>query len=278
MNYTFFVDETGDAGLDKVRSDINSKGASPFLVFGGVLVPDSRVEELRELLASVRSSLGKQSLHCNRLSHFQTAKYAREVAEKAGVLLFAFVSRKETLGSYKGRIKGKGQDQKYYNKCVSYFLERVGHWMLENDVRPEQLDVVFEKRDGHDYSRLRNYIAVVKSNPNDARLGYFLGPILPSRIRAVSKKDEELLEYADLVAFAVSAAITPSKANFGVPEQRYLRELKCRFFKDEVSCAVGEFGLKVFKRSSIKFDPSSKEFLDGWHVAGVSPKLPQQVD
>lgn len=273
MKYTLYVDETGDTGLNKVRNDIESKGASPFLVFGGALIPETRSAELRDLLKNIRTDLVKKELHCAKLKHAQIAKYAREVRDKAGILLFAFVSKKETLGGYKKQIEGPGQDQKFYNKCVLYFLERIGHWMLENDIGPHELDIVFEQRDGHDYQKLRNYISTVQGRPNDNRSRYFLEPILAQRIRSVPKKDEELLEFADLVAFAVSAAINPSRANFGVPEQRYLRELKSRFFCDQTTGVIGEYGLKLFKRKLIGFDAETKKFMDGWHQDGNVPTI-----
>lgn len=276
MKYKLYVDETGDTGLNKVRQGIDSKGATPFLVFGGCLVPISRESELRRLLSDIRSELNKKALHCTKLSHFETARFARRVLEDAGVLLFAFVSKKETLGAYQGLIAGKGQDQRYYNKCVSYFLERVGHFMIENEVQPDQMDIVFEKRDGHDYEKLRNYIRKVQRNPHDPRLGHFLAPIVPSRIVAVGKKEEDLLEFADLVAFSVSAAVTPSKANFGMPEQRYIRELKGKFFRDKETGVIGDFGLKIFKRHSSEFTADTRTFLESWHDQNVVPRIAEK--
>lgn len=272
VKYTLYVDETGDTGLEKVRDGVDSKGASPFLVFGGCLVPEPRKDELKDLLKEVQETVGKADLHCSGLNHFQTARYAREVGMSARVKLFAFVSTKTTIGGYKQRIEGKGQDQKYYNKCVSYFLERVGHFMLVNEIDPSDLSVVFEKRDGHDYCKMRNYISVIKDNPNDPRLDYYLQPILPARISAEPKASDPLLSYADLVAFSVAAAVNASKANFGVPEQRYMRELKGKFFADEATGIVGEFGLKVFKRHSLKLDEETRRFIESWHQAGVEPE------
>ncbi|NIZ14412.1 DUF3800 domain-containing protein [Phaeobacter sp. HF9A] len=274
VKYTLFVDETGDTGLEKVRHGPNSRGASPFLVLGGCLVPDRCFTELRDLLETIREELGKKDLHCTNLNHFQMARFCREVVEHAKVLLFALVSTKDTIGDYKQQISGKGQDQKYYNKCASYFLERVGHFLLEHDIPGEDLTIVFEERASHDYQKMRNYISKIKDNPMDPRLGYFLAPIIPSRITAVAKTAEPLLCYADLVAFSVSAAIDASKANYAVPEQRYLRELKAKFFSDNTSGAIGEFGLKVFKREQMKLDSHTARFLQSWHRADVRPTLP----
>ena len=151
VKYTLYIDESGDTGIENVRENVASKGASPFLVFGACLVPEVREKELIALHEKIRVDLGCKSLHCSELSHLQIAKFSRMVAEKAGIKCFAFVSRKATLGEYKTRIEGRGQDQKYYNKCVSYLLERVGHWMKLHSVAPEDLRIVFENRAKHDY-------------------------------------------------------------------------------------------------------------------------------
>ncbi|SEK24947.1 Protein of unknown function [Pacificibacter marinus] len=271
--YTFYIDETGDTGLNKIRSGVKERGASPFLVLGGCLIPNSRKKELSVLLSKVKTEVGKDELHCSDLSHIRTAKYARMVRDQARIKLFGFVSHKSTMGDYRKSIEGKGQDQRYYNKCVSYFLERLGNFMLENKIPSECVDIVFEKRDNHDYDKLRNYISKIKRTPLDVRLGFYLAPIDPQRISALGKHDDELLSFADLTAFSVAAAINSSAANFGVPEQRYLRELKKLFFADEETETVGEFGFKVFKRHSVDFDCDTHDFVEKWHTDGVEPDL-----
>lgn len=271
--YTFYVDETGDAGLEKVRQSTHSKGASPYLVLGGCLVPSVRKAELLNLLSDVRSEIDKSDLHCTKLSHFQMAKYARMVGASARFKSFALVSSKSTVGNYKEVIAGKGSDQKYYNKCVSYLLERLGHCMLTYNISENEVRIVFEERKSHDYEKLRNYIHQIKRTPRDKRLEYYLSVIDPRRMEAQAKGVDDLMTLADQVAFSVSAAINASSSNYGVPEQRYLRELKSCFFSDSTGEAVGKFGLKLFKRHSMKFDDTTKTFLDSWHVKGVEPDL-----
>jgi hypothetical protein len=177
------------------------------------------------------------------------------------------------MGDFKEKISGKGQDQKYYNKCVSYFLERVGHFMLLNDIKGSDVQIIFEEREGHDYGKLRNYLHTIKRTPHDARLGFYLGPIKPDMIDCSPKAENDLLCFPDLVAFSVAAALNASAANFGVPEQRYLRELKNKFFCDQESNAIGEFGLKIFKRHELTLDSATSTFIEKWHVRGVEPTL-----
>lgn len=271
--YTLYIDESGDTGIDNVRQGIETSGASPFLVFGGCLIANEQEPKLSALLGRVEKTVLKKTLHSTGLSHLALAKFARMVQEEADITCFALISAKETMGGFKDRIAGKGQDQKFYNKCVSYFLERVGHFMLLNGIASEDVGIVFEERANHDYEKLRNYIATIKRRPHDPRLGHYLGPIDPSKIASQKKSENDLLCYADLVAYSVAAAINASSSNFGVPEERYLRELKSKFFCDKETGAVGDFGLKLFKRFEFELNARSKVFFDKFHVSGVEPSL-----
>lgn len=271
--YTLYIDESGDTGIDNVRQGIDTSGASPFLVFGGCLIANQHETELKSLLCRVEESIAKKNLHCAGLSHLALAKFARMVREEADITCFALISAKDTMGGFKDHIAGKGQDQKFYNKFVSYFLERVGHFMLLNGIDSEDVRIVFEDRANHDYQKLRNYLKMIKRNPLDPRLGHYLGPIDPDKIVSEEKSANELLCYADLVAYSVAAAINASASNFGVPEERYLRELKSKFFCEKETGAVGDFGLKLFKRFEFKLNDCSKVYFDKLHVLGVEPNL-----
>ena len=48
-NYTLYIDESGEAGINKVRSDL-SPGASPYMTLGGCLVANSDAEKIRNKL------------------------------------------------------------------------------------------------------------------------------------------------------------------------------------------------------------------------------------
>lgn len=273
QKYTLYIDESGDTGIDNVRDGLGKKGASPFLVLGGCLVPDCRRNQSLKLLESVQKIVSKTSLHCTEMNHLAVSKYSRVIGSEAQVLFFGFVSHKSTMKEYKGIIEGKGQDQRYYNKCASYFLERVGHFLKLNGISGSDVSIVFEKRERHDYEKLRNYLKTIKRTPLDQRLAYYLGAIEPDNITCLAKGDDLLLSYADLAAFSIAAAINASSSNYGVPEQRYLREIKGKFFSDEKSKAIGEFGLKIFKRFEIPLDEQTKRFFGKLHVDGVEPTM-----
>ncbi|WP_375551573.1 DUF3800 domain-containing protein [Rhodophyticola porphyridii] len=244
MHYTLFVDESGDQGLDRVRSSIAEGGASPFLTLGGVLVPHSQMESLQNLVHSISAEFGKEILHCADLNHFQTAYFARIISTHR-IKLFGVISKKSTLGEYGGDIKGLDQAQLYYNKCSQYLLELVGDFLGQHTIPASKFSIVFESKK-HNYQRLRAYIRSIRKNPIDRR-AVALNNIDPLSITDKSKSQEELLSIADLVAFSLFQSVNESKSNFGVPEERYLRELLRIFHREPKSGKVANFGIKYVK-------------------------------
>lgn len=212
--------------------------------FGAALIPTTYAENHRKALRDFASKIGGKPLHCSDLGHFEVAAFAREVAQLK-VLLFGVISKKSTLGDYREKIEGETQAEDYYNKCTHYLLERVGHWMSENDIGSNCLSVVFEEK-RHNYQRLRSYIQRVRSSPIDRRAAY-LAHIDPLSITAQGKSDEDLLAIADLVAFSLHQSVNTSKSNLGIGEQRYIRELERKFWRCSESGKVANFGMKYIK-------------------------------
>lgn len=267
QKYTFYIDESGDLGLDTIRQGIKDRGASPYLVLGACLVPNTRKPQIREILEKLRDEVCKaKRLHCCELSHYQIAKIAREIGRLEKILFFAFVSRKSTLGNYKGMIEGSEQSQLYFNKCSVYLFEQLALAMETFGISKQDMSVVFEER-SHDYQRLRTYLkknivtpfstGIDAGDKNRARLSR----IDPLSITSQTKESEVLLFLADLAAYATRSAIDQTDFNFGIPEQRYFREIEDRFFKDPSTGAIGGWGFKVFKPFHVKFDPVTQAFV-----------------
>ena len=242
--YTLYIDESGDQGLDRVRDETNSYGASPFLTLGAALVPNKLREDIRDDLNAISKELKGKELHCADLSHFDVSYFARRIKQQQ-ILLFGVVSKKSTLGDYRENISGEKQSQDYYNKCVQYLLELVGRFMSEHKYKSDNLSVVFEKRN-HDYDRMRRYIKAIREKPIDAR-ARFLQNIDPLSILAISKRDEDLLALGDLVAYALYQSVNICLQNHEVPEQRYIREIKSKFWKNPSTGQIANFGIKYIK-------------------------------
>lgn len=258
VDYTLFVDESGQAGITKIRSG-EGGGATPYMTLGAALVPTSAAAEINAALEKIAAKIGKPTLHCKDLNHTQRVYYARSIAEER-ILLFGVISLKSTLGWYKDTIKG--DSKRYYNKCAQFLLEKVGRFMSTNDIAASRLSICFEEGN-FDYPALRSLISKCRQNPQNAETK-FLSRIEPMSIYAAPKADQPLLQLGDLAAHALFKCVDKTYGNFGIPEPRYLCELQRRFFSDPKTGRVEGMGNKtVHSLDAVKLDADIHQFIDG---------------
>ncbi|WP_296764840.1 DUF3800 domain-containing protein [Sediminimonas sp.] len=256
MKYTFFIDESGQSGIKKIRGD-SGGGASRYMTLGGALVPNSLIADCQSNLEELAKEFSKPTLHCSKLNHNQICRFARRISEMR-VLLFGVISMKETLGSYKDDIEGS--DKRYYNKCAQYILERLALFLEINRYSENNISICFEEGN-FDYAALRGLIHRCRENPirTNTKL---LKHINPDSIVSKSKSDEPLLQVADLVAHALFRCVDDSPATYGIRETRYLAEMQNRFFSDVKSRKILGYGVyPVHKLKDIKADPGVEKFL-----------------
>ncbi len=228
-----FIDESGEAGISKVRTD-TSHGASPYFVLAATVMPKAVRIQAERTLDAVEAAIPKKWSHATDLTHSQTVFRSREAA-KVNLRFFAVISNKGTLGAYSERIE-KDPD-KFYNKCAVYLLERVGKYLLAKGMADEPPEVCFERRN-HDYDAMRRYIGKIKENPHH-RDASFLKIFNPFAIVARAKDEEKLLKYADLAAHAAYQCSNKTLSNHFIPEPRYLEELSSRFGADHRGRIIG---------------------------------------
>jgi len=130
--FTLFIDESGDSGIERVRSEGTLRGASPYMTMGAALIANDSHDAVRDTLNNIKIDVGKRELHCSQLNHYQKLFFIRSISIHKK-RLFGVVSYKEALGSYKDAIADS--NKMYYNKCAQYLLERVG-WFMHSDVPP----------------------------------------------------------------------------------------------------------------------------------------------
>ena len=247
--YTLYVDESGDAGIKKIQGK-NEQGASPYMVLGAVLLPNSHREEIRSRLTDIAKLLNKNSLHCAELNHRQKIKFIREILPEK-MLFFSVLSLKKTLGSYRDDISKN--HQKYYNKCVQYLLEKVGQFMSQNNIDEEQITVEFEDC-GFEQGKLKNLLRACRRNPRWPNTKY-LQYIDPNNLAWRKKEEEKLLEIADLVAHAVYQCAHKGKRNYFITEPRYFYELSSKFYACPKTSKIEGFGFKsVHKVKDLELD------------------------
>jgi hypothetical protein len=160
MAYTFYIDESGDAGINKVRTE-NEGGASPYMTMGGVLVPDTISQDIQNNLDDLRKNISLRSdLHCKSLCHESKVRFS-EFVNQQDVICFGVISLKSTLGGYQKNIDSGN----YYNKCSQYLLERLGIFLdAQKNILPDEVKIVFE-HGNFEYQKLKGLIAKCQRNP-----------------------------------------------------------------------------------------------------------------
>lgn len=256
MGYTLYVDESGDAGIKKIR-DGDQAGASPMMTMGGVLIPDHQLDATRQALGELRAQITKRDhFHCQNMPHEEKVRLAQFV-NQLPVILVGVISAKSTLGGYKKEIK---EDKNYYyNKCCQYLLERAGMVASSIGLGPDETAIVLEEGN-YDYRKLRNLITKCQLNPHHQNTKY-LQNISTYQIRSLPKNHDPLLELADLVAHALYRSVWGSK--LGVTEKRYLDEIRTKFFRDkDTGKALGKGLYVVHKPSDLKLATDITTYFD----------------
>ena len=159
--YTFYIDESGDAGTGQVRSGTES-GASPYMTLGSVLARDCVEQCLKQFLTDMASELGIKTLHCGNMNHQRKVYYARSMAAQP-IVCFGVISFKQTLEGYREDI---GDEYwRYYHKCAQYLLERLGRFLQEHNIPKEAVRIVFEAANQIRLLQLQRFITRCQNNP-----------------------------------------------------------------------------------------------------------------
>jgi hypothetical protein len=253
MKCFVYVDESGDLGIRKVRTDA-SIGASPYFVLAAAVMPSATRIVAKKLLEDVERDIPKAWKHATDLNHMQTVYFCRRAAE-LNLRFFAVISHKATLAEYANEIDW--DPHKFYNKCSHYLLECVGKYMAINDFTSEYPDVVFEDRN-HNFDTLIRYVQKIKDTPFHTKATY-MRHFNPMAFVTRAKHEEPLLKFADLAAHAVYQCVNKIEKNFGITEPRYIEELSGRFGCDEKGLVL-DTGLKcIHSLDSLQLDTEIHE-------------------
>lgn len=265
MGCTVFIDESGDAGIEKVRSD-GQLGASPYFVMAAAVMPRATKIHAAKVLSAVTSDIQRRWKHATDLNHSQTVFFCRK-SVAINLRFFAIVSKKATLGDYASDISW--DPDKFYNKCAQYLLECVGEYLHGKRMFEDDPDVVFESRN-HDFDKLRRYIGKIKDNPIHAR-ARFLQCFNPFGFVERAKDEEPLLKFSDLAAHSVYQCVNKIRSNHYIPEPRYIQELQSRFGADEKGRVLG-VGLKcIHSPDQLGLDD---DILKAWERLRAKPRIP----
>ena len=241
---------------------MSSSGASQYMTLCACIVPISKHDTILESLENVQKTIGATSLHTNKLRHSQKVYCAREIS-KQRLRLIGVASNKMTLGDYAPEIEKSSV--KYYNKCVSYLLEKVCGFLIEMKIEADDVSIIFEERN-HDYSALISYVSKIRNNPMHTEAKK-LNAINPFSITFEKKKAEPLFFIPDFGAHALYQCFNRSPQNFGIPETRYLHELRNVFHRHEKTLKIDGYGIKYIQNiNQLHADPDVSAFLKNLSV------------
>lgn len=240
MGYKLFIDESGDQGINKIRTS-SAGGSSPYLTLGAVLIDDEEQnlleEKLLEISEAIQGNKPNPQIHFSEMRHLQRVWVCKQFSELP-IKCFGLISKKETLGNYANTIDH--DSIRFYNKNVQYLLELVAGCFAAENVAVDNHQIIFEEIANFPYSQMRNFIATVRNNPYHST-ACLLEYINPDAIMSQKKDEQPLLALADCVAYSLHKSVQDWK---GVYEPRYLVELRRRIHCDSE---------KVIKRNGIKF-------------------------
>ena len=260
--YTFYIDESGDSNTTKVRTE-GTGGATPYMVLGGALVKDKDNELIKSELEDIKKTINK-SLHCAQLNHLQTRYFAKSIT-RLDVVLFGLISDKGTInkpsrnGVYSEQI---GEDfWKYYHKCTVYLLEKLCHYMKENNISRDQINIVIEDSNSFKLQKFKNYIPTILHQPSWKE--YKILNLIETNNIAVADKDEKLLQLADIVAYSLFRCVDNNKSYYGIYETAYLNDLKNKFYHCSDTAKIVSKGIKpIHSLDELKLSDDVKNFFN----------------
>lgn len=248
-DYTIYIDESGDEGL--------SGRSSHMFCLGAFMINNSEYGNILNKLCEIRRLIGKQELHATNIkNHISKVYICKEIA-KLPITAFGVISNKSSLGNYD--IK---EHWKYYNKNCQFLLELIGQYISREFKRYVQHSIVFEHKKNAEYEKMKNFISFVKSNSTRQWATKSLEYIDENKIISKEKHEEPLLEIADFIAHALQRCCNHYDAEFNITEDRYLRELKDKFYYWE-NGRILYAGIKpIHDLKSLDILPDVAYFLD----------------
>lgn len=236
MSYTLYIDESGDEGIQEAQI---KRGASPLFFLGAYLIHESEKNNVRSILAAHQKKLRKENfIHFNQLKHEQKIFLCRGISDLP-IRAFGLISDKSELDRNGYRKQASKRHGDFYNTNVKYLLENVCEYCIKNDL--EISKIVFEKQDGKNYERLKNFIRLCQQNPKHPR-SEFLKHIVAGNIIALTKLEEPLLQISDAIASSFNRMCIPNHLN--ICEPRYVDEFKNVIVSDSLDQVLNT-GVKI---------------------------------
>ncbi len=247
--YTIYIDESGDEGL--------SGRSSHMFCLGAFIIHNSEYENILKNLSEIRKTLNKQELHATSIKNHISKVYVYKEIAKLPIVAFGVISNKSSLGDY--NIK---EHWKYYNKNCQFLLELIGQYIEREFKCKIPHTIIFEHKENAEYNKMKNLIYYTKINPFRKWANKSLNYIDENAIISKKKQEEPLLEIADFIAHALQRSCNHHDAELNITENRYLREVKDKFYYWE-NGRILFTGIKpIHDLKSLDILPEAMHFLD----------------
>lgn len=262
-NFVAYIDEAGDEGFGKLGGE--STGQSSWFSLGAAIVDETNDKLLpswRDEIMQRFANRRNRDLHFRDLNHDQRVYACSAIASKpVGGCVVS--SCKVTILDAE-EIEVFKRPQHLYNYLTRFLLERVTAVCKRRAAAQgsaASLRVVFSRRKGTDYDKMREYLEFMRDGKEKLRpiRSIDWSVLDPSNIAVENHKVRAGLQIADLFTSAIWKALEPN--GYGNCEDRYAKILAPRLIKQNgytLNC-----GLTVIPPySKCPMNPDQKAFLD----------------
>lgn len=223
-----FIDEAGQRGTSKKSSD--------HFVMSAVIVADEHLPATLQLLADLRTTLGRKPedvLHFQKFRHPHRIRACQILAahHPAATIASVVVCKRHLTDT------ARLNDDQAYLYTFRYLLERLS-WFAQTEGRVMHYTLAHVVR--FKMKTLRQYEAALHSRDTQIKWAF----LDPKGGRLAQPENLEMLQLADTVASATGLAFNPD--NFGNTEPRYLQELAPAMYRRGTAPnALTSYGLKM---------------------------------
>lgn len=231
QRFVAYIDEAGDEGFGKLRSDIPNAQSRWFSI-GACVVSDQNdrlIPAWRDEIMNQFKNKKTRDLHFRDLNHDQRVHAAAIISQKPiGACVVSSnkitILDAEELDIFKRK-------QHLYNYLTRFLLERITvtcKHKAERQGARARLSVVFSRRKGTDYAQMHEYLCFMRDGKEKMRPVRSIDwtVLNPDDIAVENHKVRAGLQIADLFTSAVWKALEPN--GFGRCEDRYAKELASR--------------------------------------------------
>jgi hypothetical protein len=283
--HVVYIDESGDTGLEIVKTPDDPKGATEWLVLAGFVVTIEHDSKMVAWVQDVQADFisKRRDLHFNKLTEFKKPLVCAQLAQK-DCKCFVVMSNKKNIEKYKNARLDPSNRSWIYWFLARLLLERVTEYCEDHitlDRRgADKLRIIFSRRGGLMYADFNAYLTKLywQSRLRSLTLGYKdikWSVVDWEEIRVLDHKDRAGLQLADVIAGAFYQAVEMNRGEAKECDPSCAKLLKPLIAARSNGWTIG-YGLKPMPipeaMSLVESQKALFEFFGfpkaGWKVGG----------